>query len=238
MKRSYINSLPQDNLTTKHGLNFIVLIIRVFARKTLNNGSAKAPKASYDDGKHRENSVQKSTDIKLTKRQRLLQRGGKSSPAQQRLLLMCVPQSDLTEEDGRHRHFGREAADYKVADSDSGNRDQGVQDMNSDLEVEREKLNCTDKSLTNERYVECRRLNENAVQRNSFDESLMTRSESEFALNTESTDQDLLEEEPFRRSDKMQSDEEKCRTVTQNNCGTCKGLLNDDKHNRVICTAL
>lgn len=208
-----------------------------FARKALNNGSVKTPKTSYDDEKHRENSVQKSTDIKLTKRQRLLQRGGKSSPTQQRLL-MCIPQSDVTEEHGKHRHFGSEAADYKVADSNIGNRDQGVKDMNADHGVEREKLNGSDKIPTNERYVECRQLSENAVRRDSFDESLMTRSDSEFAINTESTDQDLLEEEPFRRSDKIPREEENCRTDTQNNCETCKGPLNDDKHNRVICTAL
>ena len=208
-----------------------------FARKTLNNGSAKTSKASYEDEKHRENSVQKSTDIKLTKRQRLLQRGGKSSPTQQRLLI-CIPHSEVTEENGKHRHFGGEAADYKVADSDIGNRDQGAEDMNADQEVERKKLNGTDKRLPNERYIECRRLSENAVRRNSFDESLMTRSDSEFATNTESTNQDLLEEEPFRRSDKIQSEEENCRMDTQNNCETCKGLLNDDKHNRVICTSL
>lgn len=206
--------------------------------RTLNKGSAKTPKASYDDEKHGENSFQKSPDIKLTKRQRLLQRGGKSSPTQQRLL-MCIPPSDVTEGNGRHRHFGGEGADYKVADSDIGNRDQGVEDMTADQEVGREELNGTDKRLTNERYVGCRRLSENAVRRNSFDESLMTESESEFAINTESTDdQDLLEEEPFRRSEKIQSEKEKCRTDTQNNCETCKGLLNDEKHNRVICTAL
>ena len=219
-------------------MNFIVLITLVFARKTLNNGSAKTPKASYDDEKHRENSVQKSTDIKLTKRQRLLHRGGKLSPTQQRLLLMCIPQSDITEENGKHRHFGREAADYKVADSDIGNREQTVRDINADQEVEREKLNSTDKRLTNERYVECRRLSENAGRRNSFDESFRTRSESEFAINTESTHEDMLEEKPFRGSDEIQSEEEKCGTDTQNNCETCKGLSNDDKHNRVICTAL
>lgn len=151
---------------------------------------------------------------------------------------MCVPQSDVTEGNGRHRDFWGEGADYKVEDSGIGNRDQSVEDMKADQEVGREKLNCADKRLKNERYFGCKRLSENAVRRSSFDESLMTGSESEFAINSESTDQDLLEEEPFIRSDKIQSEEEKCRMDTQNNCETCKGLLNDDKHNRVICTAL
>ena len=227
-----------DHITSLTSLQeFVVLIIRVFASKTLNNGSAKTPKASNDDEKHRENSVQKETDTKQTKRQRLLQRGGESSPSQQRIL-MCIPRSEVTDENGRRRHFGDEAADYKVAGSDTDCREQGVKDINADQEVKRKNLNCTDKRLTNERYVDCSRLSENAVQRNSFDESLVTRSESDFDINTESTDQNLLEEEAFRISDKRESEEEKCGTDTKNNCETCQGLLNEDKHNRVICTAL
>ena len=226
-----------DNFTAKRYLYFIVLIIRAFARKTLKNGLATTPKASHDDEKHRENSVLKATDTRQTKRQRLLQRGGKTSPSQQRLL-MCIPQSDITDENGKHMHFRGEAADYKVAGSDIRNREQRVRGINADQKVERERLNCAEKRLTNERYVDCRRLSENAVQRNSFDDSLTTRSQYDSDINTESTDQNLLEAEACRRSDNTQSEEEKCRSDTQHNCETCRGHLNEDKHNRVICTAL
>lgn len=154
---------------------------------------------------------------------------------------MSIPQSDVRDENGKHRHFGGEAADYKVAGCETGSREQGVKGMKAGQEVEREKLNYTDKRLTNESYVEWRRLGENAVRRKSFDESLRTRErlcQSEVDINVISTDQDLLEEETFRRNDKIESEEEKCRTDTKNNCETCQGLLSDDKHNRVICTAL
>ena len=154
---------------------------------------------------------------------------------------MCTPPSDVTDQNGKRRHFGGEAADYKVAGFDIDSRAQSVKGIHADQEVERENLNCTDTRLTHERYAECSQLSENSVRRNSFDESSMTRerlSESEDDINTESTDQDLLEEEAFRRNDKINSEEEKCRTDTQTNCEMCQGLLNDDKHHRVICTAL
>lgn len=154
---------------------------------------------------------------------------------------MCIPRSDVTEENGRRRHFGGEAADHKVAGSNIGSREQSVKGIKADQEVEREKLNYADKRLTNERHVECWRLGDNAVRSNSFDDSLMTGgrlSESDVDIDTESTDQNLLEEKEFRRNDKIQSEKEKYSTDKQNNCETCQGLLNDDKHNRVLCTAL
>ena len=166
----------------------------------------------------------------------MLRHGGNSSPSQQRLLT-SIPRSDVTD-DGKGRHFGSEDADYKVAGSDIGSRKQSVEDREG---KEREKLNYTDKGRPNERYVENSRLSENSVRRKSIDNSLMTRgrlTESQVDINTESTDHDLLEKEAFRRSDKIQCGEEKYRTDTQNNCETCQGLLNDDKHNRIICTAL
>ena len=150
---------------------------------------------------------------------------------------MSIPRSDVTDENGKHIHFRSEAADYKVAGSDIRSRKQRVKGINADQEVERKKLNCTEKKLTNEKDVDCRRLSENAVHRYNFDESLMTTSESESDIDIESTDQNLLEEEASRRSDKTQNEEAKCTSGTQNNCETCQGL-HDDKNSRVICTAL
>lgn len=167
----------------------------------------------------------------------MLRHGGNSSPSQQRLLT-SIPRSDVTDDNGKGRHFCCEDADYKVAGSDIGSRKQSV---NGREGKEREKLNYTGKGLGNERYVESSQLSENSVRRKSIDNSLMTRgrlSESEVDINTESTDHDLLEKEAFRRNDKIPCGEEKYRSDTQNNCETCQGLLNDDKHNKIICTAL
>lgn len=214
------------------------LIICVFARKTLNRGGVKTPKVSYDGEEHKKNSLHKSKDNKPTKKQKLL-RGGKPSSSQRRLLA-CVPRSDVMEEDRKRSYLGSEAADHNIAGSGCG--EHTLERSNADQKIDQEKWNYADRRLAaNERYVDCRWFSDNAPGRNSFKDSSMTRrrkSESDVDINVESINQKLLEEETLKGNDKKTSEKDKNAMGKGTECETCQRLLNDDKHDRVICTAL
>ena len=213
-------------------------MIYISARKTLNNRKVKTPKVSYEEERSEEDMLYKSKDFKSTKRQKFL-RGGKPSSSQRRLLA-CIPLSDITEENRKRSYLESEAADDIIAGSDIGRKAKSKKGNSADQETEKEKWKHKDKRLANERYVDSRWFSDNANRRNSFKDlsaARRSKSESDIDLNTESTDQNLLEEEMSKGNVKKESEKDRHLLRNQTPCEMCQRLLNDVRSNRIICTA-